>query len=748
MHAYVQLTPPSLAVPHASCVSPASRKPRGYWADKRNLSRELRQFATQAGSSHDMPTASQLLAAGRVDLCRAVQRHGGFTGNARHMGLTSVRRPRINRPLFFVKLHLAQLVQQNLLQPHVMPSAHQLRSLGRSDLISPIVAAGGFLSVATKLSLLPAHLTKRKSLPLSQSHFDHWQANPEQQLSASLKRKRRQNYYWNQWRNLETELHTFSERYCNGYMPLQRQLLDANRSDLLNAVRHHGGVATVARRAALAPAPSYASKRPHGYWSDPAVLHAQLLTFIARNGNPGLMPTRHHLREAGRADIAYAIEKHGGYSSIAAQLHLVWHGPCSYWRLFRNVQRRLLAYVRRKHLKSVMPSLDRLHKDGRNDLVHGIAMHGGVMVVAQRTGLHVVFPHRPPEYWEKQANIQRELQGILRLQPLEVRKFMPSSVALVQMGRVDLAAAIRDHGGWIYYAQQLGLRFAFEVRAQGFWQREENVVLEIRDYMQKRYGSWEHPGRQLDGEANDRHQGENLMYIPAIDMLKRDGRSDIAFAIDRYHDGIEEFAARNGFQVADDVIHTMPVGDLLNWKRFARALRMWISAHGSNGIMPSKQDLIRTGRHDLRYATYTHAGTRIVAKRLQLCFIERPVDQWLPGWLSLQAAKFGLVLSSTDMDFRKSSSKSISRYQRDLDSSVVGQYRRIMTTTVRRMVHDRSERDSARRRWGPRSKQLIGAKKKGDPQCNQDKFWRMSRKELEKLRARYRHVQSDDIITI
>lgn len=701
----------------------------------------------QAGLSHDMPTAAQLLAAGRVDLCRAVQRHGGFAGNARRTGLSSVRRPRINHPLSFIKQQLPQLIQQNGLEPHVMPSAAHLRSLGRSDLIAAVVAAGGFLSVAAKLGLVPARLTNRKSLQLAPHERVHLQLSPQEQPSTSAKRKRRQKHYWNQWRNLEAELHTFSELHCNGYMPMQRQLLDANRSDLFNAVRLHGGMATVARRAALAPAPSYASKRPHGYWSDPAVLHAQLLTFTARNGYHGLMPTRRQLRKAGRADIAYAVEKHGGYSSIAADLHFVWHGPCSYWRVFRNVQRRLMAYMRSQQLRDVMPSVHRMHRDGRIDLVHGIATHGGIMVVAERIGLRVVYPRRKPEYWEKPANIQREVHSILRLQPLEARKFMPSSVALVQMGRADLAAAIRDHGGWVYYAQQLGLRFAFETRTQGFWQREENVVIEIRDYMQKRYGSWEHPGKEPEKETNNGDRSKNAMYIPAIDMLQRDGRSDIAFAIERYHDGIEEFAARNGFQVAEDVMHTMPVGELLRWHRFVPALRMWVATHGSNDIMPTKQDFIRTGRHDLRYATYAHGGTRTVAKRLHLSFIEKPVDLWLPGWLGLQAAKLGYVLSIADENLPESRSKLISRYERDLDSSVIGQYRRIMTTTVRRIVHDGSGGDIGRRR-GPRASQRIGARKNANSESDQDSFWRMSKKELEKLRARYRHLPSDDIISI
>lgn len=691
-----------------------------------------------------MPTASELLAAGRADLCRAIQRHGGFELAAKRTGLVRKRARHVqgkHTPLW-------ETEWGSPIRPGKLPADVPTQPQAPRD--TPRQA--------------------RQTHPASNSH----QKSPLSSPSTLPRQKRcyrrrgpprRRRGYWLVWRNLETELRAFAKRSCSGYMPLQRQLRAANRTDLMNAVRLHGGAAAVARRAALSPAPAAAAKKPHGHWAD-VMLHAELLTFTASYGHRGLMPRRDQLLRAGRADLNYAIGKHGGYSTVAAALHLVWLGPCSYWRVFRNVQKRLFAFVKFHKRGPVMPSFETLQRCGRMDLVHGIALHGGVMMVARRTGLKVVFPERGKGYWERPENVQSELEHILETQPLEARRSMPASVLLVQAGRADLATAVRDHGGWIYYAQRLGLRFQYEVRHQGFWEQEDNVLRELLNYLALRYGKWEHPGRIPSevplGADVDCVQDMNISaetaelpkvkYIPATEMLKRDGRSDIAFAIERYHGGIHSFAARHSLVVAEDVMHLKPAEVLHEWAHFAAELKSWIQNHGANGFMPSKHDLIRTGRHDLRYATYKHGGTLRVSQRLQLVVAQATVDKWLPQWLGMQGGKLGLAIQLHERGKKLSQSGRdlLESLDSQLAGSVLGKYGLMMVSSESDIVGNwkpnarRTQRRTLRNAGVIAHGQGVAGRnaKSGGP------LKKISVQELERLRGRYKHLPPDDIIIV
>lgn len=733
---------PSLSKPAPRAAVKRRRKPPGYWSDPMTLSTELERFRARYPNRH-MPTAAELLAAGRADLCRAVQRHGGFGLAAKRTGLLTTR------------------TRQMRASTHSRDSDWEVRwsVWDKRKIAEPTQTEHHIESGSNKGREASP---KKKVLP------------PEEAAKRRKKRKyerlgppRRARGYWSVWRNLQTELRAFAKRSCSGYMPLQRELLAANRTDIMNALRFHGGAAIVARRAGLCPAPAAAAKKPRGHWSDPAVLHAELLTFTARYGHPGLMPRRDQLLRAGRADLNYAIRKHGGYSTVAASLHLLWYGPCSYWRVFRNLQKRLLSFVRLRNHGPVMPSFETLRRLGRMDLVYGIALHGGVMMVARRTGLEVVFPELGDDFWGRPENVQRELERALLTQPLEARHSMPSSVTLVQAGRADLATAIRDHGGWIYYAQRLGLRFAYEVRHQGFWAKEENVVQELLNYLTLRYGTWEYPGKPPEhiGPSNkpQKHGGRlpvegmelpRVKFIPPTELLKRDGRSDIAFAIERYHGGIHAFASRHSLVIAEDVTHIKPAEVLFEWVHFAAELNGWIQKHGSNGIMPSKHDLIRTGRHDLRYATYKHGGALRVSQRLQLVFAQSSVDKWLPPWLGIQASKLGLAiqLSEKKHDLSVTARGLLENLDGQLNGSILGEYKPVMGNS-KSGVWTNFKADSRRTRC--RGVKKVGATSKSTWNPCERRIrdespppQKLSLTELEKLRSRYKHMPPDDIITV
>lgn len=795
-----------------------------------------------------VPSVSQLRRFGRHDLIKAIHRHGGFHRIASLLGLSNSRLSRSyvqssayrDETLARVRAVAQALSEAGHLRTGYMPTASLLRRFGHVVLLNRIVSLGGIVHVATLVGLIAS------STNVSTDNAPGTKTNGRQQAP------RHEKHYWTVWRTVEAELRGFAHSHCDGYMPLQRQLIVGGRTDLLNGIRHHGGLTHVARRAGLEPAPSTLAKRPRGYWNDVSVVHAELLTFTARYGYPGLMPRRDQLLRAGRRDLAYAVMRHGGFATVAADLHLVWHGPSSFWRAFQNLERRLRAFIEQSsspNKPAVMPNVQTLHKRNRLDLVYGIALHGGVMAVAKRMGgLPVVFRHgsvgsdsvgdgttntntnnenssnqnrdKDSADWFSDANIRCELEAILRIQPLEARRFMPSSVCLVRLGRADLATAIRDHGGWVYYAQKLGLRFAFDVKVQGFWQREANVVRELNNYVEQRYGYWERPGvisahvpsgtnhqtkkaKKIkkqdcvdDNNINNKNSDDDdNYYIPSVDMLKRDGRSDIAFAIERFHGGMAAFAKRHSFVVAADVVECKPVEYLQNWQRYTRAIRQWIRFHGTVGIMPSKSQLITTARYDLRYATLLHGGFYAASQRLQLVYVGGNsggdgvhMDIWLTQWLGLQAAMLGSVLDlyhqkQKGSALSKRQLKQIADVQLVLDGPVVGRSKQhsgftsVSTNAVGLRISGAEQRRAVRRRLQRDRVRHVGANVKAmlkSSLARRQQQWEeeqqqeqpreqgtvddgvhqqrvtsiMSRRQLDVLRRQYKHLPPDDIISV
>lgn len=714
------------------------RKPLGYWSDPENLYHEIRRFITEHALVSEiglMPPASKFRVAGRMDIIQGIRRHGGFSRVAAHMQLTSSRRPRnalssspIARAVLFLTIRRAilRLADRKCINQGCMPSASQLRVLDEVTLLNDIIFAGGFSVVAQVISLRPAR-HKSSELPPSPNN-------------TIVRQTRRTRHFWKSWRVVETELHKFANEACQGYMPLQRQFVEYGRTDLLNAIRQHGGLALTAQRTGLQPPLSVSSRRPRGYWLDSATLHAEILAFTAKNGHPGMMPTYERLRKAGRMDLVYAINRYGGFATLASKLHLTWYGPSSYWRVFRNVRSRLLGFLKSRGDTTVMPSVPELHKMGRYDLIYGIALHGGVMIVARRMGLKVVYPQRDDEFWQKTSSVIRELETVIQTQPVEVRHIMPTSVKLVQLGRADLATAIRDHGGWLYYAQSMNLRFAFEVRPRGFWQHNSNILKEVLTYMDGRYGDWEHPGKALNEWDKARVRSKAIKFIPPLDMLRRDGRSDIAAAIGRQYGGMEEFARRHDFVVSEDVVTIAPFEKLTKWPLYVRALEQWIEANGTQGIMPSRQDLIMSGRHDLRRATWRHGGLETVSKRLQLVFVKPGVENWLPQWLGLQAGKFGIVLTLRNREsIGNFETQMLQKFETMFNGSVLGRRQRA------------KEKGSVKI---PSSGKIVRRKKRRTRSKKSPSFGgissvkRLSKLELDQLRERYQHIPPDDLIAV
>jgi len=306
------------------------------------------------GSAALMPTRSELEKAGRGDVIAAVQRCGGFLEVAVQLGLRARRRPagywddeevlmeEISR---FVAAHWVEMTdesesgrtekyfynmvtaqvrfgepQEPLKLPldedgsfvwvedeedRVMPSESSVKAAGRYDLHHAVLRHGGYSEVARSLD-------RRPSWPRVDLERD------AAMVAGAILSVAEEN------------------QLPRGVLPSVGMLLDAGRADIAQAIVRVGGAANAAAMLGMQQI-----RNPRGYWDDPArAAHAALLFAAKRHGleagvgeddfdaaepealrealaglreaarrGAWVMPSDRELREAGRLDLRYALQK-------------------------------------------------------------------------------------------------------------------------------------------------------------------------------------------------------------------------------------------------------------------------------------------------------------------------------------------------------------------------------------------------------------------------------------------------------
>lgn len=275
-----------------------------------------------------MPTQSELIEAGRVDLAGAIRRYGSWKTVADEVGLvlSSIAKPRGLNLIFCTKLKLrsggirphmywrnfenlraeltdaiSQLCGNEELEEcgNVIPTAAQLQVAGRSDLVRAIRMHGGWNVVAERLDIGVRFRPKE---------------------------------YWNHFPHIEEEVRRIISEHMPGSdtetMPSLRQVKEHGTPGLYNAiVRRFGGAAKVAKQMGLATA-----RKPHGYWSR-ETLRKEVLSCVKElceanpSRDPSLMPSKPEFKSIGREIVYSAVERMGGIHAIAAQAGLRCNGP-------------------------------------------------------------------------------------------------------------------------------------------------------------------------------------------------------------------------------------------------------------------------------------------------------------------------------------------------------------------------------------------------------------------------------------
>ncbi len=190
---------------------------------------------------------------------------------------------------------------------------------------------------------------------------------------------------------------------------------------------------------------------------------------------------------------------------------------------FAWLKSELLAFVDERELNGVMPSLESLRSARRQDLVDGLARHGGRKAVAERLGLGLAIPRKPYGTWQQPGEIDRVLLAFIAEHGSEGK--MPSRADLAAAGRVDLALAISRGEGVTALSKRLGLKTV--KHAFGYWEDPATLEREVRSAA----AALGHPE-----------------VMPSVSELLRSGRADLKYGID-LNGGFVEVANRMGLEL-------------------------------------------------------------------------------------------------------------------------------------------------------------------------------------------------------
>ncbi len=472
------------------------RKPDGYWNDFANIERELGAFIAEHGIVGIMPTQHQLTIKRRQDLTHAISKHGGIAAVAKRLGLkqsVTTKSRGYWKDFANLKKDLLAFIAEQGTQG-VMPTLDDLKTARRMGLVGAVTKHGGFISVAKELNLKPTRKADRywddlanlkKELFAFIDEYGIKGVMPTYNDMASRKRTdltfainkhggmeivarafdldgvRRSPGYWEDFSNVRKELLEFIVKHGeDGAMPTHNDLVSSGRSALSSAINKHGGIPVVAKRLGL-ERPN--AQKPGGYWDDFANLEKELRTFISVHVTDGVFPTYSELAKYGRTDLAYAVNKHGGFALVAEKLGLAFNRKTpGYWEDFANVERELRSFIVTYGEDGVMPLQSELRNRGRTDLAFAINKHGGFPIVAERLGFKRPSAQKPEGYWDDFVNVEKELRTFIVEHGTET--IMPTAVEFRTQGHSDLIAAIdkHGHGGFSVVARKLGLTYSQE----------------------------------------------------------------------------------------------------------------------------------------------------------------------------------------------------------------------------------------------------------------------------------------------
>lgn len=217
---------------------------------------------------------------------------------------------------------------------------------------------------------------------------------------AARRQQSKQRGYWLDIENVERELSEWARRNARpeGIMPCLQDIKDSGDYMIFHAVtKYHGGKASVARRLGW----SLEGSVGRGFWSRRENIREALGPYldcqVREDGfEECTLPTKQSLIERGRQDLVGAIDRVGGFRTVAKDLNLktrrsgrkALYPELQDWGAYR---RRLELWMAEKDERALalgrMPRMKELWGSGALDLYYSTKKyHGGWKRVAERMG--------------------------------------------------------------------------------------------------------------------------------------------------------------------------------------------------------------------------------------------------------------------------------------------------------------------------------------------------------------------------
>ena len=286
------------------------------------LRRELQKIASHSGGDpNQLPCRSRLESLGRKDVQLAVESQGGHYEVAARLGIRPYKTPpgywdadsiedevfdfleglwrRQEGPAGVAETHELTGEERvpGAIATRLLPNSRVLADHGRQDLIYAIKMNGGFRIVAKELDrvLYSERAVRRHRL------FEDFA------------------YFSGEMRRAMLRPECLESCPSADRLPTQKTLRDMKRNDLDAAVGKHGGYIEVASRMGLRSS----FRRPRGYWACRENLLKEVRSFASSSldSDEGVACPRYaELERAGRHDLKYGIEIHGGRMAVAELL--------------------------------------------------------------------------------------------------------------------------------------------------------------------------------------------------------------------------------------------------------------------------------------------------------------------------------------------------------------------------------------------------------------------------------------------
>lgn len=191
---------------------------------------------------------------------------------------------------------------------------------------------------------------------------------------------------------------------------------------------------------------------------------------------------------------------------------------------FDALEAALRAFAAEHPPANWLPSRAQLYAAGRQDLMDGMEAHGGSEAVALQLEMrNQDGKRRPRGYWQDDANVEAELRLFMVEHDIP-EGVMPKQQEVLDAGRDDLFNGVRRSGGFLKWAQRLGLEVADHRNRAGYWDDFEVVRREVLAYVEEE-GT---PG-----------------LMPTYRELQEAGRFDLKYGVER-NGGIYSVAERLG----------------------------------------------------------------------------------------------------------------------------------------------------------------------------------------------------------